>query len=61
MLSSSSETVRVEALWAAYEEETVLGALALEKMAKAPALTGAAGANASPCTSGSRMNEPSLA
>jgi hypothetical protein len=44
----------------AYEEETVLGAPAWEKLAEAPVLMEAIGANMSPCTGGGRVSEAEL-
>jgi hypothetical protein len=57
MPTSSSETVRVEALRVAYEEEIVQEVPTRENMAEAPILMGATGANVSPCTSGGRADE----
>jgi hypothetical protein len=47
----------VEALRAAYEGETVLGALTREEMVEAPTLMGVVGANVSSCVGDGRANE----
>jgi hypothetical protein len=54
---SSSEMARVQALRVACEDEIVPVVPVRERMAEAPALTGAAGANTSPRTGGGSANE----
>jgi hypothetical protein len=54
---SPSDTVRVETLRVAYEEEIVSGVLVQERMVEALALMEAAGANAPSHAGGSHLNE----
>jgi hypothetical protein len=56
MSSPPSETMQVEVLRAAYEEESAPGLSVQEKMVEAPGLMGVVGANMSPRADGYRAN-----